>query len=263
MRLQTARKTPVAGAVPAAAEDQSWIETEPLSLRDTVEQLEGADGRPMLFDVATGRYVAISKAGTAILSLLDGEATGRKLIERVIEVAPGDPVRIEEAVARFLGELRDVGVLSAEPPQSNRGKGLRHLSLRRRTPRWPLTRSAHHLLEPLAARLRAIPIRLLLGLWFVSLAVAAGCAGLALSRHPFGMHYSTWFWAAMGIMVVQVAVHETGHALVCQYFGRAGTRGRHHLDALRDAGRLCRPHRRLPGQEPERAGADRPGGPAQ
>ncbi len=122
MRLQTARKTPGAGAVPAAAEDQSWIETEPLSLRDTVEQLEGADGRPMLFDVATGRYVAISKAGTAVLSLLDGEATGRALIQRVIEVAPGDPARIEEAVTRFLSELRQVGVLSAEPPQPNHRK---------------------------------------------------------------------------------------------------------------------------------------------
>ncbi|GAB1641471.1 PqqD family peptide modification chaperone [Krasilnikovia sp. MM14-A1259] len=215
MRLLAARTTAAAG--PDAVADRRWLDTEPLCLRETVQRLEGADGRPMLFDVATGRYVAISKAGAAIVALLNGTSTGSALVERIVARASGDPANAEAAVVRFLSELRQAGVLSTDPPGPKRPRSARFM--RRHTPRLPLTRSLLLVLEPLARRLRQIPRFLLATVMITVLGGAASLAGLALSSQPFGLHYTHWIWAAVAILVAQIAVHEVGHAIVCQYLG--------------------------------------------
>jgi putative peptide zinc metalloprotease protein len=91
--------------------------------------------------------------------------------------------------------------------------------LRWRTPRWPLTKGFQCILEPVAARLRAVPALLLLTIGAIVLIAAAGVSGLALASQPFGLHSTHWIWAAAIILLVQIAVHEGSHALVCQYLG--------------------------------------------
>ncbi|MER6047710.1 PqqD family peptide modification chaperone [Streptomyces sp. NPDC001793] len=200
-----------------AAADTAWLDTAPLALKDTVEQMEGVDGRPLLFDVATGRYVAVSKAGTVVLSLLEGAPTAKEVARRITSSSSGDPQRIEDSVARFFIELRQAGVLTIEPPsgQSRRARAMRY-SLRQRMPRMALTRSVHVLLEPVARGLRKLPAGLVVGVWLVMVAAGVAIAGYALAVHSVP-HYTSWSWLALLLLTAQIAVHELGHALVCQY----------------------------------------------
>ncbi|MGW8975683.1 PqqD family peptide modification chaperone [Streptomyces platensis] len=199
------------------APDTAWLDTAPLALRDTVEQMEGVDGRPLLFDVATGRYVAVSKAGTVVLSLLDGAPTAKEVARRIASSSSGDPQHIEDSVARFFTELRQAGVLTIDPStgQSRRERAMRY-SLRQRMPRKALTRSVHVLLEPVARGLRRLPTGLVVGVWLLLVAAGVTVAGYALAVRG-APQYTSWSWLAVLLLTAQIAVHELGHALVCQY----------------------------------------------
>ncbi|MBT2445592.1 PqqD family peptide modification chaperone [Streptomyces sp. ISL-43] len=219
--MSVRRRKPPADAVDApgeveAPDDTAWLGTEPLALKGTVELLEGIDGRPLLFDSSSGRYVAVSKAGTVVLSLLDDAPTADDVIRRVIASSSGDPQRIEAAVTRFFHELRQAGVLTMAPQDESRRQRLMSWSLRERMPRLPLTRSVHVLLDPVARLLRVFPSSAVVASWLVLVAAALSTAGYAVAAEGLPS-YTSWSWLAIPLLMLQIAVHELGHALVCQY----------------------------------------------
>ncbi|MCX5588618.1 PqqD family peptide modification chaperone [Streptomyces erythrochromogenes] len=194
--------------------DTAWLETELLAVRDTIELTDGLDGRPLLFDSDTGKYVAVSKAGTVILTLLDGETTARGVVRRVASPS-ADPVRAETAVIRFLTELRQAGVLTLEPQEEKRRERVLKYSLRQRMPRKPLTRSVHILLEPVAKVLQKLPVPVVVGMWILLTGAGLATAGYALATRSLP-DYTVWSGIAALLLILQIAVHELAHALVCQ-----------------------------------------------
>ncbi|MEU5418775.1 PqqD family peptide modification chaperone [Streptomyces sp. NPDC020799] len=196
--------------------DTAWLDTAPLALKESIEQMDGIDGRPLLFDTETGQYVALSRAGTVILTLLDDAPTAREVVRRVTASSSADPERIETSVVRFLGELRQAGVLTLAPQGQNRRQRLMKHSLRQRMPRFALTRSVHVLLEPVARLLRRLPVAAVVTCWLLLVAAGAGTVCVALAERGVP-HLSSWAWLAMLLLAAQIAVHELGHALVCQY----------------------------------------------
>lgn len=199
----------------AAGGTADWLDNEPLAVRESMQHLEGADGRPLLFDEFSGRYVAISRAGAAVLQLMQDAPTAREAARRV-SAAAGDHGRVEESVFQFLGELREAGVFTAQPPAPDRRRQLLTFSLRRRVPRWVLTRSLHRLLEPVAALLRPLQARVLVALVLTGALGSAAFAGYTLVTQP-GLHVSSWIWLAALLLALQIGFHEMSHALICQY----------------------------------------------
>ncbi|MEU3568952.1 PqqD family peptide modification chaperone [Kitasatospora sp. NPDC036755] len=210
------RESATGQSIVEAPTDTAWLDTERLVLKDGIEQLEGIDGRPMLFDGSTGRYVAVSRAGTVVLSLLDGASTARDVVRTVTASSSGEPTAIETAVLRFFSELRQAGVLTIAPQAQTRGQRVMRYSLRERMPRKALTRSVHVLLEPLARQLRRLPVAVVVGAWLALVGAAVAVAGYALADRG-APQFSSWSWLAVLLLVAQIAVHELGHALVCQY----------------------------------------------
>jgi putative peptide zinc metalloprotease protein len=195
--------------------DTAWLDTEPLNLRDTIELTDGLDGRPLLFDADTGKYVAVSKTGTVILSLFDGKATARDVVSRVTTSSSADPERVETAVVRFLTEIRQAGVLTLEPQDETRRERVLKYSLRQRMPRKPLTRSVHVLLEPVAKVLQKLPVPAVVGMWLLLTCAGLTTAGYALATRSLP-DYTVWSGLAALLLILQIAIHELAHALVCQ-----------------------------------------------
>ncbi|MFE7295119.1 PqqD family peptide modification chaperone [Streptomyces sp. NPDC057579] len=224
MRLTAAATTGTKAAAGAtstrhdaeAPEGTAWLDTAPLSLKTSIEQMDGINGRPLLFDTETGQYVALSRAGLVVLALLDDAPTAREVVRRVTASSAADPQHIETIVLRFLGELRQAGVLTLPPQEQNRRQRLMKRSLRQRMPRLVLTRSVHVLLEPVARLLRKLPTALIVTCWLLLVTVGATAVCVALVERGLP-HLSSWAWLAMLLLAAQIAVHELGHALVCQY----------------------------------------------
>ncbi|MCX4731498.1 PqqD family peptide modification chaperone [Streptomyces sp. NBC_01363] len=195
--------------------DTAWLDTEPLALRPTIEQTVGLDGRPLLFDAETGKYVAVSQAGTVVLKLLTEGATARDVVRRVTSSSSGDPGLIEAAVVRFLTEVRQAGVLTLEPQEQTRRERVLKYSLQQKMPRKALTSSVHVLLEPLARLVQKSRVSIVVAAWTVLTLGGLAAAGYALAEE--GMpSYSSWSWLAALLLMLQIAVHELSHALVCQ-----------------------------------------------
>ncbi|MFH8774357.1 MULTISPECIES: PqqD family peptide modification chaperone [unclassified Streptomyces] len=196
--------------------DTAWLDTEPLAVKETVELTDGLDGRPLLFDSDTGKYVAVSRPGTVILSLLDGKATARDVVRRVGASSSAPADRVETAVVRFLTEIRQAGVLTLEPQEETRRERVMKYSLRQKMPRKPLTRSVHVLLEPVAKVTQKLPTPVVVALWIVLTLAGLATAGYALSTQSLP-DYTVWSWIAALLLMLQIAVHELAHALVCQF----------------------------------------------
>ncbi|WP_053690384.1 PqqD family peptide modification chaperone [Streptomyces sp. WM6372] len=220
----TAAVPPRQGAAPdhgdptsteAHSRDTAWLDTEHLALRDTIEQTVGLDGRPLLFDSATGKYVAVSQAGTVVLGLLTEGVTARDVVHRVTSASSADPERIEASVIRFLTEVRQAGVLTLEPQGESRRERILKYSLQQKMPRKALTASVHVLLEPLARLAQKAPVPAVVTAWTALTLAGLATAGYALATE--GMpSYSSWSWLAALLLMLQIAVHELSHALVCQ-----------------------------------------------
>ncbi|MEU0675217.1 PqqD family peptide modification chaperone [Streptomyces sp. NPDC006172] len=195
--------------------DTAWLDAEPLTLKGTVELTDGLDGRPLLFDSDTGKYVAVSKAGTVILSLFDGKSTARDIVSRVAAASSADPNQVETAVVRFLSEIRQAGVLTLEPQEETRRERVLKYSLRQKMPRKALTRSVHVLLEPVARMLQKLPVPVVMAVWISLTCAGVATAGYALTTRSLP-EYTAWSGLAAILLFLQIAIHELAHALVCQ-----------------------------------------------
>ncbi|MFC4057780.1 PqqD family peptide modification chaperone [Planomonospora corallina] len=188
------------------------MNTIPLQLRPDVEVITGIDDRPLLFNAATGRYVALTPAGVRMLDLLDGSRTGAAITARLA----GDREDLRGRIDAFLGDLRQAGVLTVEPQEADRRSRILRFSLREHMPRLKLTGRIEHIMEPIAAVLRRIPPRVLTGAVLALVLAGLLVGGYALT-HPEGRSYPALWWVALPILIVQVIFHEAAHALACQY----------------------------------------------
>lgn len=78
------------------------LRSAPLALIDGVESLVGANGAPMLFTAATGRYTRLSPAGLRVTELLDGRRTGDDLVALLARGDDQERRERERRVLRFL-----------------------------------------------------------------------------------------------------------------------------------------------------------------
>jgi len=200
----------------AAATDP--LRTTPLELIDGIESLIGANGEPMLYDAESGRYTRLSASGVRVVGLFDGERTGDDLIALLARGDGEERERRERSVLQFLAELRQAGLLTLPPVEEARRERAARAAGRELLWRKPLVRDVGTRLEPAAALLRRAPRRPLLATLALLLVTAAVFVVLALSAglpDPGG----TIWPIVIALLIMQLAVHETSHALVSRFHG--------------------------------------------
>lgn len=211
-------------AEPAATSDgagpgvprESWMDTEPLELTEGAELIEGANGEPMLFHPGRGTYTRLSATGVRLVGLLDGRRTGTELSDAL---ARGDHAeRVQAAVVRFLAELRQAHLLNvAARPEDRRERLVRGASSQHLV-RFPLVHRFDRVLAPVAgpvSRLPAVAARRVLA---CALLVAGGLVVAALVSRGVPPQGVAWP-LLIGLLLVQLAFHETAHGLVGQLYG--------------------------------------------
>ncbi|MFI6071211.1 hypothetical protein ACIA5C_06410 [Actinoplanes sp. NPDC051343] len=195
-----------------------WLE-EPVELAPLVSLVEGADGHPLLFNAANGVYVRLSRTGAHVVPLLDGSRTGTALLAAASRSRGPDGVRDRSPdLLCFLNDLQSAGVLSA-PPEPYRGIKLLVSHLMRLSPEFRIpARLLNRLLEP-PARIVTRFSRTVATLAVLLAAAAVTAIARALTApDPFGFGGPPWLVIGAAFLV-QAAVHESAHALVCQALG--------------------------------------------
>ncbi|GAA2850406.1 hypothetical protein Acy02nite_33660 [Actinoplanes cyaneus] len=195
-----------------------WLE-RPVALAPEVTLIDGADGHSLLFDPVSGRYVRLSRTGARLIPLLDGSRTGTALLEAARRSRGPDGVRDRAPVLlSFLTDLRAAGVLSV-PPDPPRGGQRAFLWFLRLAPRIRIpARHLNRMLRPPSMALARYPRT------FTTLTVAAALASTVLivlaTALPAPLSFAGPPWLlTVGVLLVQAAVHEMGHASVCQALG--------------------------------------------
>jgi len=179
--------------------------------------LTGMDGAPLVLHHGTGTYHRLSPAGAALFRLLDGEHSRDEVTAAIAAARSRDETVVRAELDAFLDTLARAGLLdgSAPPPRAT-GRARRSLLL----PRFVLTRRLPRLLDAPATALRAghrtsIAFGLLSVLGVIG--AAAGLVAFAavdLRGHPGGSALA--YGIAAVALLLQVALHEGVHALVCQ-----------------------------------------------
>ena len=192
-----------------------WFLGSRPELRADAELLSGLDDRPLLFLADSGRYVALGREVVPLLPHFDGATTGDELVERIR--GERDAELVADRLARLARSLRQAGAL-VEPPERIGGRrGVARFMRKEHLLRLPLTRSVDRLLEPVTAPLRSVPGRVLVGLWSALAAVGLVLGAVALATAGAGWAMPEHVWVVYPLLFLQIAAHETAHALVCQY----------------------------------------------
>ncbi|AEV84089.1 hypothetical protein ACWT_3066 [Actinoplanes sp. SE50] len=196
----------------------TWLDA-PIGLAPQVSLVDGADGNPLLFDAETGTYVRLSRTGARLVPLLDGSRTGVALLDAATRSRGPDGVRDRSpALLSFLTDLRAAGVLTVAP-EPRRGRRRWFPWLIRLTPRVRIpARHLNLLLRPPARLLTRFPRGALSTALLLAAAATAAIALALLAPGPPSFVGPPWL-LIVGALVVQAAVHEMGHATVCQALG--------------------------------------------
>ena len=202
---------PGGGARPLPA----WMD-EPVGLRPEVTRIAGANGQPMLYLPATRGYLRLSRSGAAITALLDGSVTGADVVAHVASRRPANvTASADHLVAGFLEELRAADALTvASDPIPPRSRLSRLVAIRRHI---PLLRSVEPVVRLPAALLRRFP-RLVIAVLAALGAGAAVAAVVALTSRATHSGFVAW-WFVPIVVIVEVTLHELGHATVCEALG--------------------------------------------
>ncbi|WP_411146942.1 PqqD family peptide modification chaperone [Streptomyces sp. x-80] len=205
-----------------SANERSWLDIESPAIRPDIEIVEGINHELVAFDPLTGHYTRLSASGAAILRALDGTVSGREFAARVARKSrPDSPV--EQTVLAFLDELRAAGLLTV-PPASGRQQAAVRFARRSHMPRRALPlRQITRLIDPVSRVLRRAPW-LFAVLWAIAalLSLREVASVLATPRAADLLSVSglTWGWCVLaGAVLVQTALHELSHAVVCRYYG--------------------------------------------
>jgi putative peptide zinc metalloprotease protein len=172
-------------ADPTSLEDSTpaWLD-EPVGLRPDATLLSGANGQPMLYLPATRGYVRLSRSGAAITALLDGSATGTDVVASIAARRPATATApVDHLVTGFLEELRAAHALTVPS-------------------------------DPPPGRFPRVVIAILAALG----AAAAVASFMALTERATNSSFVAWWFVPMAV-VVEVTLHELGHATVCEAFG--------------------------------------------
>ncbi|MFI1994125.1 hypothetical protein [Actinoplanes sp. NPDC020271] len=195
-----------------------WLEG-PVALAPEVTLIDGADGHPLLFDPVSGTYVRLSPTGARLVPLLDGSRTGTALLDAARRSRGPDGVRDRAPVLlSFLTDLRAAGVLSV-PPEPLRGRDRTFFWFLRLAPRIRIpARHLNRMLRPPSTVLARFP-RTCTGLTLLSALVSTVLVVLATALPAPLTHAGPPWLLTAGALLVQAAVHEMGHASVCQALG--------------------------------------------
>ncbi|GIF05513.1 site-2 protease family protein [Actinoplanes siamensis] len=195
-----------------------WLD-EPVALAPRVTLVDGADGHPLLFAEDSGTYVRLSATGARLVPLLDGSRTGTALLNAARRArGPGGVHDRAPVLLSFLTDLRRAGVLSV-PPEPLRGRDLWIARFFRLTPHLRIpARHLNLMLRPPSAVLARFP-RTATALTVLAGAAAVAAIVLALTL-PAPLDFVGPPWLVLfAALLVQAAVHEMGHATVCQALG--------------------------------------------
>jgi putative peptide zinc metalloprotease protein len=197
------------GALPA------WLD-EPLGLRPEVTRLSGANGQPMLYVPASKGYVRLSQSGAVITSLLDGTATGAEVVAEIAARRPaGSSAPVDHLVAGFLEELRAADALTVpSAPTPRRSRLARVLGIGSHL---PLLKSVGPVVRLPAAVLRRFP-RAVMAAFVLLGGLAAAATLTVLTARATHSVLVVWWFLPIAI-VVEVTLHELGHATVCEALG--------------------------------------------
>lgn len=184
-------------------------------LRDDVLLLVGMDDQPLAYDGGTGRYHRLSAAAAATLRMLDGTRSADEVADALATARRQENETVRGELFAFLAQLGRAGLLAGTSPPIV-PPPRRSLLL----PRFVVTRRLPELLEPIARRLRTprratIATRTLAG---------AGVLGTIAGVIGFGSTTHLGVWGTAGavaavLLVLQICLHESAHALVAQTLG--------------------------------------------
>lgn len=190
-----------------------WFLSSTPALADGVEPLPGLDGRPMLFSPANGKYVAITPGAVRVTTAFDGQRSGRNLLA-ALQVA--EDTATAQRIARMTHDLRQSGFLTEAPAHEDMKARASRFALREHLPRWELVHNVDRLLEPVVAPLRTVAIRGLVLVWLAFALAGLVIGGYALT-HVRVAQMPSHIWVVLPLIFLQIGVHETSHAIVCQY----------------------------------------------
>lgn len=192
-----------------------WFLASQPTLAADVESLPGLDGKPMLFNPDTGRYVSVTPAAVKISTRFDGTRSGRQILGALRLTPESDAAR---RIARMAYELRQAEFLTEPAVAEGHRVRASRFAFRDHMPRKELITNVSPLLEPVVRPLRRIGARpLVLGWSLVS--VLGLLTGIWALTHVRVTHMPGHIWLLLPILAVQIAVHEGAHAVVCQYLG--------------------------------------------
>lgn len=191
----------------------TWFLTTSHQLKLHVERTHGLDDRDLLYDTARGKYMALSGSAGALINHFDGARTGAEVLS---ELRQPPTAAQTERVARLFHDIRQSGFL-AEPPVGEGGReATARFARREHMFRFPLIKNVGRYLEPVSAPLRSVPPMALIVAWLILAATGVGLGVAGLTSTQVTSMPSN-LWVVPLIMIVQIAVHELAHAVVCQY----------------------------------------------
>jgi putative peptide zinc metalloprotease protein len=203
----------------AGEADPALLLDQPIRVRPDVETIEGADGHPMLFAVASGRYVRVGRQTPRLLAMLDGSRTGRDVVRSVCRTNPSAEEAIAEKFALMLHELRQAELLDGVDPVPVAGRQKLAAALgRTKTSRLRIATTAVDRVSWLARAIQRLPLPVA-GWGSLAFCLAAGAIAVT---YLVGQPTPTRLLAmpiALSILLVQIVFHEGAHALVCQVLG--------------------------------------------
>ncbi|WP_309057749.1 PqqD family peptide modification chaperone [Streptomyces sp.] len=188
-------------------------------LREDLEIIRGMDDHPLVFDPQGGTYHRLTRSAAALLRQFDGTRSLDELSALMAERrgVPAEGVRGE--LDTFVGELTRSGLLvGTEPEQAPKKRAGGRFGTSMLMPRFVVTRSLPTVLEPVARLLRLIPARLSVGVFAGGgvLGILLGLYAVITAAPPARDLLGTGTLVAIGLMLFQILVHESAHAMVCQ-----------------------------------------------
>ncbi|MFJ6939978.1 PqqD family peptide modification chaperone [Streptomyces sp. NPDC101132] len=177
------------------------------------------DDHPLVFDPQGGTYHRLTKSAAALLRQFDGTRSMDELSALMAERRGVAAEGVRRELDTFVQDLTRSGLLvgtEAERPVKKRAGG--RFGTNMLMPRFVVTRSLPAVLEPVARLLRRIPARLSAGVFAAGgvLGILLGLYTVLTSAPPAEDLLGTGTLIAIALMLFQILVHESAHAMVCQ-----------------------------------------------
>ncbi|MFJ9792550.1 PqqD family peptide modification chaperone [Streptomyces globosus] len=180
------------------------------------------DDHPLVFDPQGGTYHRLTRSAAALLRQFDGTRSMDELSALMAERRGVAAEGVRRELDTFVAELTRSGLLvgtEPERPAKKRTGGRFGTSML--MPRFVVTRALPAVLEPAARPLRRIPALLSVGVFAAGgvLGILLGLYTVLTSAPPAEELLGTGTLVAIALMLFQILVHESAHAMVAQVLG--------------------------------------------